>query len=160
DNIQSAVIECRSKDQPTIFHFDGTTPWSNELAEKLHGMGVPYVFTSHGHLLCHGRIHWFKKFLYLNLLSPFIRKAGGLHFCTQREADRSHYLLPAWRGERLVLHNLLRVPDPAAINPWPREQLGIPDQAFVFAFLGRLHVQHKGLDLLIQAFSLLPENIN
>ena len=158
DEIQSAAIEYTSKNRPTIFHFDGTTAWSNKLARSLHEMGIPYVFTSHGHLLCHGRIQWIKKFLYLNALSPFLRKAGGLHFCTQQEADWSRYLLPKRNGEHLVLHNLLRVPDPSTVSPWPREQLGIPEDAFVFAFLGRMHVEHKGLDLLMKAFSFLPDN--
>jgi len=132
----------------------------NRLGWELCRAGVPYVFTSHGHLLCHGRVHWLKKFVYLNLVSHFIRRAAGLHFCTQREAERNRLLLPFWRGQRLVLHNLVQVPDPSTVAPWPREQLGIPDRAFVFAYLGRMHVECKGLDLLVEAFASLPANAN
>lgn len=137
----------------SIFHFQGIAPRTNRLARKLKQTQIPYVFTSQGHLLYHGFTHGLKKFIYLNFVSRFIRDAGGLHFCTQREADRARYLLPTWRGPLLVHHNLVRVPDPASVRPRSRQELSIPAEAFVFAYLGRLHVEHKGLDLVVKAFA-------
>jgi glycosyltransferase involved in cell wall biosynthesis len=79
---------------------------------------------------------------------------------TQREADRARYLLPTWRGPLLVHHNLVRVPDPASVRPRSRQELSIPADAFVFAYLGRLHVEHKGLDLVVKAFARIATQAN
>jgi len=149
----ATAMAARAVGKKAVFHFQGIAPKTNRLARKLKQARIPYVFTSQGHLLCHGTVHWLKKFIYLNLVSRFIRDAGGLQFCTQREADRARYLLPTWRGPVFVHHNLVRVPDPATVSPRLREELGIPAQAFVFAYLGRLHVEHKGLDLVVKALA-------
>jgi glycosyltransferase involved in cell wall biosynthesis len=156
----TTAMAAKTANQSAVFHFQGIAPKTNRLARNLKQAGIPYVFTSQGHLLCHGSVHWLKKFIYLNLVSRFIRDAGGLQFCTQREADRARYLLPTWHGPVLVHHNLVRVPDPATVRSRPREELGIPAQAFVFAYLGRLHIEHKGLDLVVKAFASIPAPAN
>ena len=156
----STVMAPGAEGRGSVFHFQGIAPRTNQLARKLKQAGIPYVFTSQGQLHYHGFIHGLKKFIYLNLVSRFIRDAGGLHFCTQREVDRGRYLLPTWRGPVLVHHNLVRVPDPASVRPRSREELGIPAQAFVFAYLGRLHVEHKGLDLVVKAFARIAPRAN
>ena len=156
----ATAMAARAAGQRAVFHFQGIAPKTNGLARKLKQAGIPYVFTSQGHLLRHGPVHWLKKFIYLNLVSRFIRDAGGLQFCTQREADRARHLLPTWRGPVLVHHNLVRVPDPTTFRPRSREELGIPARAFVFAYLGRLHVEHKGLDLVVKALARIPTPAN
>lgn len=156
----STAMAAKAEDRGSIFHFQGIAPRTNRLARKLKQAGIPYVFTSQGQLHYHGFIHGLKKFIYLNLVSRFIRDAGGLQFCTQREADRARYLLPAWRKPVLVHHNLVRVPDPASVRPRPREELGIPAQSFVFAYLGRLDINHKGLDLVMKAFARIATPAN
>jgi glycosyltransferase involved in cell wall biosynthesis len=156
----STALAARAEGRGAIFHFHGIASRTNQLARKLKQAGIPYVFTSHGQLLYHGFTHGLKKFIYLNLVSRFIRDAGGLHFLTQREADRARYLLPTWRGPLLVHHNLVRVPDPASVRPRSRQELSIPADAFVFAYLGRLHVEHKGLDLVVKAFARIATQAN
>jgi glycosyltransferase involved in cell wall biosynthesis len=156
----STALAARAEGRGAIFHFHGIASRTNQLARKLKQAGIPYVFTSHGQLLYHGFTHGLKKLIYLNLVSRFIRDAGGLHFLTQREADRARYLLPTWRGSLLVHHNLVRVPDPASVRPRSRQELSIPTDAFVFAYLGRLHVEHKGLDLLVKAFARIATQAN
>jgi glycosyltransferase involved in cell wall biosynthesis len=156
----SIALAARAEGRGSVFHFQGIAPRTNGLARKLKEAGVPYVFTSQGHLLYHGFIHGLKKFIYLNLVSRFIRDAGGLHYCTQREAERARYILPAWRKPVLVHHNLVRVPDPASVRPRSREELGIPAQAFVFEYLGGLRVEHKGLDLVMKAFARIAPTAN
>ena len=136
-----------------VFHFHGISPWSGRLARNLKKARIPYVFTSHGHLHFHGTIHGFKKFVYLNMVNPFIRDAGGLHFLTLREQKRCRFLLPAWRKPTLVQSNLVQLPDAAAIEARSRGELGISPGTFVFAYLGRLDVNHKGLDLLVDGFA-------
>lgn len=159
-DFSSTAMAAKAGDRGSIYHFQGIAPRTNRLARKLREAGVPYVFTSQGQLLYRGFIHGLKKFIYLNLVSRFIRDAGGLHFCTQKEADRAGYLLPAWHKPVLVHHNLVRVPDPASVRPRARAELGIPAQTFVFAYLGRLHVEHKGLDLAVKAFARIVTHAN
>jgi poly(glycerol-phosphate) alpha-glucosyltransferase len=137
----------------TVFHLSGITRPNINLAAQLKKSGMPYVFTSHGQLNCHGPANWLKKFVYLNLISPFVRNASGLHFLTRVEARRCKFLLPGWRKVVFVHGNLAKIPAPALISPWSREQLGFPPQAFVFAYLGRLDVTTKGLDYLMKAFA-------
>lgn len=139
--------------QHPVFHFTGITRPFVQLARSLEKAAIPYVFSSQGQLHYRGMIHWLKKFMYLNFAIPFVRNAGGLHFTTRRESTRCKYLLPLWRGPVLVHHNVVRVPDPGTVRPMSREQHGIPAEAFVFAYLGRLHIEHKGLDLLVKAFA-------
>jgi glycosyltransferase involved in cell wall biosynthesis len=154
-DFSSTAMAAKAGDRGSIFHFQGIAPRTSRLGRKLKQAGIPYVFTSQGQLLYRGFVHGLKKFIYLNLVSRFIRDAGGLHYCTQKEADRARYLLPAWRKPVLVHHNLVRVPDPASVRPRARAELDIPAQSFVFAYLGRLDVNHKGLDLVVKAFAII-----
>ena len=154
----ATAMATRAAGQRAVFHFQGIAPKTNRLARQLKQARIPYVFTSQGQLHYHGLIHGLKKFIYLNLVSRFIRDAGGLHYCTQREAKRGRFLLPAWRGPVLVHPNLVQVPDPVSVRARSRDELGIPAESFVIAYLGRLHVEHKGLDLVVRAFArVLPQ---
>jgi glycosyltransferase involved in cell wall biosynthesis len=144
----------------TVFHFHGLAPWQDPIGRALKSKSVPYVFTSHGQLHFHGLVHALKKLAYLNGVNRFIRDAAGLHFLTRRERKRSRFILPWWRRPVLVQPNLVRLPDPDTIIPAAREALGIPPEAFVFGYLGRLDVQHKGLDFLVQAFAVVSEAAN
>ena len=144
----------------TVFHFHGLDPWQAKLGRALKKNSTPYVFTSHGQLHFHGGMHALKKLAYLNLFNPFIRAAGGLHYLTRREQQRSKYILPRWRKPVLVQPNLVRLPDTAGIAPLARSAAGIPGDAFVFAYLGRLDVQHKGLDFLVAAFAEISRAAN
>jgi glycosyltransferase involved in cell wall biosynthesis len=143
-----------------IFHFHGIAPWMDNLAHQLNKKSIPYVFTSHGQLHFHGLMHGFKKFVYLNFVNSFIRRAAGLHFLTRRERERSRFILPAWRKPVLTQPNLVQLPDADSIAAADRTPLGIPADAFVFAYLGRLDVQHKGLDFLTQAFAEVSRGNN
>jgi glycosyltransferase involved in cell wall biosynthesis len=154
----SSMVGERSGGDQEIFHFHGLSPWSDRLAECLKNASTPYVFTSHGQLHFRGLVHGIKKFAYLNFLNPFIRDAAGLHFLTHREKERSRYILPFWRKKVLVQPNLVRLPERDSIIPASREQLGIPANAFVFAYLGRLDVRHKGLDFLVEAFARIAHD--
>ena len=150
-----AMPELQPGPNRKVFHFHGISHWSDRMALHLKHVGIPYVFTSHGHLHFYGLLHGAKKAVYLNFFNSFIRQAEGLHFLTQREMERSRYILPGWHKKILVQPNLVRLPNPDSINATSRDSLGIPRDAFVFVYLGRLDVRHKGLDLLLGAFSRL-----
>ncbi|HEX7653936.1 MAG TPA: glycosyltransferase family 4 protein [Verrucomicrobiae bacterium] len=143
----------------TVFHFHGFYPWTDALARQLHQAKVPYVFTSHGQLHFHSPLHAFKKWVYLNLLNPFLRRAGGVHFLTQREQGRSRFILPAWRKPVLVQPNLAYLANGKAIPATSRQLLDLPAEAFVFGYLGRLDIQHKGLDILMSAFAQVVRQV-
>jgi glycosyltransferase involved in cell wall biosynthesis len=147
------------KNFKTIFHFHGIEPKTNAVAKLVKRQSFSYVFTSQGHLLFHGVVHYIKKLIYLNFLTTFISRASGLHFCTQREADRARFLIPRWRGELLIQPNIVKIPDPSKFHALNKEEIGIPSDAFLFAYMGRIHVKHKGLDLIIKALTYIPEDI-
>ncbi len=114
------------------------------------------MLTSHGQLSFHSRLHGFKKFVYLNGVDRGPRKAAGLHLLTTFAERRSKLLLPGYRGLRLIQGNVVQPPNLSTLPAAPRSHYGIPLNAFVLLFLGRLDVRVKGLDLLVEAFSCLP----
>jgi glycosyltransferase involved in cell wall biosynthesis len=100
-----------------------------------------------------------KKFIYLNVLSRFIRGAGGLHYLTSHERNRGRLLIPGYHGRVLVAPNIVEIPD-FRPPPFKRSELGLPEDGFLFLFLGRLHVEHKGLDILMEAFARVARELN
>lgn len=139
--------------EQSVFHFHGYTPRFSRMSRELTKTGIHYVVTSHGQLHYREKFHWLKKFIFINFAEAFFHNASGLHFLTEREKARSCYVLPFWRRPVLVQPNVVTIPDPDTVVPLPREQFEIPAGAFVFAYLGRLHVKHKGLDVLLSAFA-------
>lgn len=127
-------------------------PWLADLRRA----GVPYTLTSHGQLGFQTPWRWLKKFVYLNCVNRDAIKAAGLHFLTSFAAQRVKYLLPGYRGAKLVQGNLVGLPNLAGLPCGSRSDFAIPQEAFVLLFLGRLDVWVKGLDLVVQAFSCLP----
>ncbi len=126
------------------------------LLRDLRQTGIPYVLNSQGQLNFHSVVHWFKKFVYLNLVNRGPRKAAGVQSLTVVADRRLNRLMPGYRGLRLVQGNLVQHPNPAELRPGSRSDYGIPTDAFVLVFLGRLDVWVKGLDILVEAFSRLP----
>jgi glycosyltransferase involved in cell wall biosynthesis len=126
------------------------------LLNDLRRAGIPYVLNSQGQLNFHGVAHWFKKFVYLNFVNRGPRKAAGLHVLTAVADRRLNLLMPGYRGLRLVQGNLVQVPNLAESRAGSRSDYGIPQDAFLVLFLGRLDVWVKGLDVLVEAFSCLP----
>ncbi len=128
------------------------------LLEDLRRTGVPYVLTSHGQLSFQTPWRWVKKFIYLNLVNRDPGKAAGLQALTRFAARRARFLLPGFRGAMLVQGNLVELPKLAELPAGARSDYGIPDDALIVAFLGRLDVWVKGLDIVVEAFARLPSN--
>jgi glycosyltransferase involved in cell wall biosynthesis len=125
------------------------------LLRDLRRAGVPYVLTSHGQLNFKDIAHGLKKFVYLNCLDRGPRNAAGLHLLTSTANRRVNFLLPGYRGRRLIQGHLVQLPILAEPTVSSRSDFGLPASAFVLVFLGRLDVWTKGLDLVVQAFARL-----
>jgi glycosyltransferase involved in cell wall biosynthesis len=59
----------------------------------------------------------------------------------------------------LVQGNLVAPPDFAALPPVTRADFGLPPEAFILLYLGRLDVWVKGLDFVVEAVSCLPPGL-
>lgn len=127
------------------------------LMADLRKNGVPYVFTSHGQFGIQTFARWIKKFVYLNLVNRGVRRTSGVQVLTTASFNRLKYILPGYRGNVLVQGNLIRIPNPAVDPVHSRADFGIPAGAFVLLYLGRIDMNLKGLDLVIKALSLLPD---
>jgi len=159
-NLCRRAMELAAGCQRPIVHFHGFMWDFPRFGWELAQAGIPYVITSQGQLHYRNLEHWAKKFLYINFVTRFFRNASGLHFLTWREQHRGRYLIPFWKKPVLMQANVVEVPEPGTVCPASREQYGIPAQAFVFAYLGRLHTKHKGLDTLVKSFARLPVDSN
>ena len=115
----------------------------------------PYVIFAHGSLHREGIAHKnkFLKRVYLRILEHGnMRNAAFIAFNAPEEKDHSFY------GElgKVVRNGI----DPAEFLNMPpkgsfRERYSQLRGKIIFLFLGRLDVQHKGLDLLLEAFARL-----
>jgi glycosyltransferase involved in cell wall biosynthesis len=128
------------------------------LLDDLRRVGVPYVVTSHGQLSFQTPWRWLKKIIYLNLVNRGPLRAAGLHTLTKFAAQRAKYLLPTFHGDVLVQGNLVDLRNLGGSTIASRSDYGIPNDACVLGFLGRMDVHVKGLDLLVEAFSCLPSD--
>jgi glycosyltransferase involved in cell wall biosynthesis len=142
----------------TLLNFHSINHRLAPLMRDLRRVGVPYVLTAHGQLGIQTVGRWFKKFLYLNLVDRQPRQAAGLHVLTGAVAHKLKYVMPGYQGAILVQGNLITPPDLVAIPAAARNEYGIPPEAFILLFLGRLDVPIKGLDLVVAALAQLPAN--
>jgi glycosyltransferase involved in cell wall biosynthesis len=126
------------------------------LLGDLRRAGVPYVLTSHGQLDFHTPWRCLKKFVYLNLVNRDPGRAAGFQFLSRITVRRARFLLPSFRGAVLVQGNLVKPPNLVELPMGARSEYGLPQNAFVVLFLGRLDVPMKGLDKVVEAFSFLP----
>ena len=141
----------------SVVHFHSINRRFAPLMADLRKNGVPYTFTSHGQLGIQSPARWAKKFIYLNLVDRGVRRASGIQLLTTSAFNNLKYVLPAYRGNTLVQGNLIRFPNLDTPPVQSRADFGIPPDAFVLLYLGRIDVRIKGLDLLIETMSHLPE---
>jgi glycosyltransferase involved in cell wall biosynthesis len=87
---------------------------------------------------------------------PAMRAAQGFIVSTQREAARIR------ARYRVDPARIALIPNPVDTDDWrpedqrdARDVLGIPEEARVIGWHGRISIHKKGLDVLVEAFSLL-----
>lgn len=151
--------QLRIDSRGSLVNLHGLTYQFRYLLRDLRGAQVPVVFTSHGQLGFHTLWHGLRKFFFLHLVDRTPLRASGLHVLTPFAARRARWLLPEFKRPVLVQGNVVKIPELSTAPPaTTRGDLGIPQDAYVLLFLGRLDVWVKGLDLLLEAFSRLPAN--
>lgn len=139
----------------TVYHIHGVRqPLLIPVARALRSRQIPYAVTAHSRFAhvysLDNKLERPKAALYVKLVESFALKgARFVHALTPHEADVVRLLVP---GARVVLlpnavysRRLDGVPPPPA-------RLDPSAEFPVFGFFGRLAIEHKGLDLLIEGF--------
>lgn len=139
-------IEHQSGGRPMIVHLHAIDRFHTDLAREVTKRGMRVVLTSHGQLNFRSGLHALQKFLYLTLCETPVNHACGLHVLTERERRRLRFLAPTYRGTVTALPHVIRLPE---CPPSPRQ----PKKPFTILHLGRLDIQTKGLDLLLEGFA-------
>jgi glycosyltransferase involved in cell wall biosynthesis len=160
DDLSEVVTRIRrQRGDEVLFHVNSVSDPALRLSRELRAQGSRYVHTSVGDLHFRSLPNFLKKFLFVNLLSRSVRGACGVHVMTQHEADRLRYLLPFWHRPTVVVPYVVEAPQPGDCESTMRRDVGIPDDAFLFLYLGRMDMRQKGLDILLRAFGALPDKL-
>jgi glycosyltransferase involved in cell wall biosynthesis len=141
---------------PDIVHFHSVhVPEAVWLGRRLYRAGVPYCVTPHGALVFEARRRrWVRKAAFSVLFErSYLRRASFLHAVSQVEADG---LMDQGHRNRVVLaRNCI---DPKIVPE--RLDRALLTRRFpqlrgrrLVLYLGRLDPRHKGIDLLLQAWS-------
>lgn len=158
-------------DRPDLVVFHSTyIPLQARLARYLRHLAIPYVICPRGGMTwySHKGKRWKKTAGNLLFFNRMVQGAEALHFLTHGEAEAS----AAWRLPSFILGNGIELPEisPSSarassqapnrvvadagpeIDDSPRLQQppGL-HRPLRIAFMGRLHIDHKGLDMLVDA---------
>jgi glycosyltransferase involved in cell wall biosynthesis len=149
-------IQSFDRSPDTIFHLQPPhEPAVYGLGRLLHRLGIPYMLAAHAmwdpHALARHRV---KKAAYkVAFDNRLTRDSVGVHATASAEvADIARYA-PGVRA--FAVRNSLDLEGIDAIPGDPRfweTRFGIPPEARVFVFLGRLDPYQKGLDLLLEGW--------
>jgi len=151
----------------TIAHFDlihvsSTRHWHGFQVYRLAQLyAKPYIITPHGSLMAWwmrdiGHRYW--KIIYMRLFeSRVINKAAAIHFLSKGERESSRAYIHG--RPSFVVPNGIRQEEfecqPQA-KAHMRKRHGVPDEATLLLFLGRIHPQ-KNIHLMIQALAQLQD---
>jgi len=156
---RQALLGSGSKiDLPAPFHrpdlviFHSTyIPVHARIARRLRKSGVAYVICPHGGMtrLAQNYHRWKKKLGNLLFFNRLVNHAAALHCLNQRELEEAR----RWNRPAFVVGNGTELPvDSDLASPGTNGPLR-------FVFIGRLAVEHKGLDLLLDGCAILREEL-
>ncbi|MBN2477082.1 MAG: glycosyltransferase [Pirellulales bacterium] len=131
-------------DRPDVVVFHSTyIPEHARLAARLRKAGIPYIICPRGGMTHYAQAYrsWKKKLANLFFFDRMVSRAAAVHYLSQGEAEVSR----GWNRPKFVVGNGASIPPPAELaTPGQSGQLRL-------VFIGRLHVQYKGLDMLLEA---------
>jgi len=160
--VSEAAMQYLLRFQPDLVHFHSVlTPPNTMLGRSIHKNDIPYIVTPHGALNPHSMRHnRFQKTAYFHLFEKrFLSQAAAIHAVAEEETHdlrrlgiaTSSFLVPNGVDiAHIPTHN-----DPERI----RHRLPDTTGKRIFLFLGRLAIDHKGLDLLIEAIALAKDDL-
>jgi glycosyltransferase involved in cell wall biosynthesis len=140
----------------TVYHVHGVRqPLLISLTHGLRRRRLPYAVTCHSryaHIFApDGQVEYRKTAAYARFLErPILEKARYVHALTEVEGEEVRRLAP--KANIVTVPNgvfstgIDGAPSEPDLNPWAS---GFP----VFGFFGRLVVEHKGLDALVEGFA-------
>ncbi|MBN1910108.1 MAG: glycosyltransferase [Pirellulales bacterium] len=139
-------------DRPDLVVLHSTyIPAHAAITRQLVRLGIPYVLCPRGGMTCKAqRSKWLKKkianFAFFNRM---VARAAAVHYLTPEEAAASR----RWNRPSVVVGN--------GISPPPATELATPGQSPCrrLVFVGRLAMDHKGLDLLVEACGLVRADL-
>jgi glycosyltransferase involved in cell wall biosynthesis len=117
-------------------------PWFWKCAKKARQHNIPYTITPRVSLTygAQAQKKWKKFFANLLFVRSFVNQALALHFLNEQEAQTSQKFK---QSAIIIAGNGVHVPE--SINTEPREK--------VMVMLVRKDIQHKGLDICVEAVS-------
>lgn len=143
----SAILD--SFGRPDLVHFHGVYfPFQSALAFQLREQKMPYIVSIHGGLQPHSqrRKAW-KKFLgNLFFFNRFINGALAIHALNHSEKEAVKERFPG--KQTFIMSN--GVPDSMAFLVRP-ERSSAAMGGLTVGFIGRMDMDHKGIDLLLKA---------
>ncbi|KAB7727661.1 glycosyltransferase [Rudanella paleaurantiibacter] len=128
----------------------GFVPRFYAAARFLQQHHIPYLITPHGNYNWHAlQRNFFQKKLYFRLFeSRLLAGAGAVHMLGQSEVDGLQRLYP----------NQKSVMVPYGYNAMP-ERITHDTGTFTVGFCGRLDIDHKGIDRLIEGFAEFAKTV-
>ena len=137
-------------DRPDLVVFHSSyIPAHAKIAGMLQKHGIPYLVCPRGGMTRRAQStkQWKKRLGNLLFFNWVVAHAAGLHYLTEGEFERS----VAWKLPRFIVGNGVHLPDESELA-WPGRTPGLH-----LLFLGRLHIDHKGLDLLVDAAAMAAD---
>jgi glycosyltransferase involved in cell wall biosynthesis len=146
-DIQKAIKALSSE---TVIHIHGSfIPEFYHIGKLLTQQNIPFVYTSHGALAPAAlqRRAWKKKIYFRLFESMLLRETACLIALGQSVYNNVNILFPVSR--KVLIHNGQALKE--------RYKVTRQERRLVFGFCGRIALEHKGLDLLLQGFKIFKD---
>lgn len=163
--LNTRLIKRIEEIRPNIVHFHSVfIPEYCAIAPKLRSLGIPYVVTPHAGYRTEAmkRHALLKRLWFYTLDKYFLNKAHAIHFLTESERTEFQTLQSPNHVKQLVAPNGVEIAEPNLDRAIVRREImgrfNLPSNAITFLFVGRLDIGVKGLDLLLEAFTILLRN--
>lgn len=144
-----------------VIHLHEVRTFQNAVARRYAlREGVPYVLSAHGTLPVIVERKLAKRIYDLLVGRRLLASASRLVAVSTLEAEQYRQTGRIEEGRIRVIHNGLDLDEfsPLPSRGFLRQKLGIPREAPLVLFLGRLH-RIKGIDFLLEAFARLREEV-